>query len=123
MLVSFEKMEALRWLEYLKAGGKVIVNDYEIPPMPVLSGTVQYPKDILEELCQRADTLVINAAEQAAEIGSARAMNMVLLGAAVRLLELDDIDWLAIVKNNVKAQFEKMNVEAFLKGSMIAEQK
>ena len=50
MLVSFELMEALRWLEYLKPGGKVVVNDFKIPSMPVITGAAVYPDDILPTL-------------------------------------------------------------------------
>lgn len=123
LLVSFEKMEALRWLEYLKVDGKVIVNDYEIPSMPVLSGAAEYPEGILEALCAKADTLVIDAAEEAAKLGSVKAMNMVLLGAAVGLLELDDIDWAAIIRGNVKPQFAELNLKALKIGQMLAERR
>ncbi len=57
ILVAFEQMEALRWLQYLKPGGKVIVNDQKIKPMPVVSGKVEYPR-ILEDLKSKADTAV-----------------------------------------------------------------
>ncbi|WMJ82841.1 indolepyruvate oxidoreductase subunit beta [Oscillospiraceae bacterium LTW-04] len=123
ILVSFEKMEALRWLEYLKVSGEVIVNDYEIPSMPVLSGATEYPERILEELCTKANTIVINAAEEAEKLGSAKAMNVVLLGAAVRLLGLEDIDWAAIIKDNVKPQFVDLNLKAFETGKVLAEKR
>lgn len=120
LLVSFEKMEALRWLDYLKIDGKVVVNDHEIPSMPVLSGAAEYPEGILEALCDRADTLVLDAAGEAAALGSAKAMNMVLLGAAIRLLGLEAIDWEAIVQENVKPQFVALNLAALKKGRALA---
>ncbi len=120
LLVSFEKMEALRWLDYLKIDGKVVVNDHEIPSMPVLSGAAEYPKGILEALCDKADTLVLDAAGEAAALGSAKAMNMVLLGAAIQLLGLETIDWEAIVRENVKPQFVALNLAAFKKGGALA---
>ncbi len=123
LLVAFEKMEALRWLDYLKVGGKVIVNDYELPPMPVLSGAAQYPKGILEVLCAKADTLVIDAAEEAGQLGSAKAMNVVLLGAAVRLLALDDINWADIISDNVRPQFAELNLNALKRGRTLAQRK
>lgn len=123
VLVSFEKMEALRWLEYLKVDGKVIVNDYEIPSMPVLSGAAEYPEGIIEELCAKAETVVIDAAYEAEKLGSAKAMNVVLLGAAVRLLKLDDIDWAGIIKDNVKPKFVELNLQALETGKALAEKK
>ena len=71
LLVSFEKMEALRWLEYLRPEGKVVVNDYEIPSAPVLSGAAEYPAGILDELCARAFTIVVDAAAEAERLGGA----------------------------------------------------
>src|SRR5690554_6603933 len=50
ILVSFEKMEALRYLNYIKQNGKVIVNDFEIKSMPILSGKADYPVNALEIL-------------------------------------------------------------------------
>lgn len=123
VLVSFEKMEALRWLEYLKVDGKVIVNDYEIPSMPVLSGAAKYPEGIIEELCAKAETIVIDAAYEAEKLGNAKAMNIVLLGAAVRLLELDDIDWAGIIKDNVKPKFAQLNLKALEMGKALAKKK
>ncbi len=116
ILVSFETMEALRWLAYLKTGGKVVVNDYQIPPAPTLSGKIDYPSDILEELKEKADTTVINAAEIAEEVGNARTMNIVLLGALVKAMNLTEIDWEAIIKENIKEGFVEVNLRALEKG-------
>lgn len=121
VLVSFEKMEALRWLEYLKINGKVIVNDYEIPSMPVLSGTAEYPEGILDELYAKTDMIVLDAAGAAENLGNAKTMNVVLLGAAIRLLELDEIDWPAIIKENVKPQFVALNLKALEIGKEMAQ--
>ena len=49
ILVSFEKMEALRWLEYLKPEGKIVVNNYRIDSIPVLTGKVIYKEKEIEE--------------------------------------------------------------------------
>ena len=123
VLVSFEKMEALRWLEYLKVDGAVIVNDHEIPPMPVISGAAEYPEAVLEALCDKAQTIVINAAEEAEKLGSAKAMNVVLLGAAIQRLGLEEIEWVDIIKNNVKPQFVQLNLKALEKGKALAKKK
>ena len=112
VLVSFEKMEALRWLEYLKRSGRVVVNDYEIPSMPILAGNMPYPKGIIEEIRAAADTVVVDAAAKAAELGSARAMNVLLLGAAVGMMGLEAIDWESVIAENVKPQFVELNCRA-----------
>jgi indolepyruvate ferredoxin oxidoreductase beta subunit len=116
VIVAFEKMEALRWLEYLSPGGRIIVNDYEIPSVPILMGAAKYPEGIIEELSAKADALVINAAAIAEELGNAKAMNIVLLGAAVRAMEsegLTGIDWRVIMQKNIKPAFIELNLKAF----------
>ncbi|WP_123053387.1 indolepyruvate oxidoreductase subunit beta [Clostridium sp. JN-1] len=112
IIVAFEKMEALRWLKYLKKGGKIVVNDYEIEPMPVVSGKVDYPKEIIEELNKSAVTKVIDAANQAEKLGSPKVMNVILLGTIIKLMGLEEIDWKKIIKDNVKEKFVDLNQKA-----------
>lgn len=116
ILVSFEKMEALRWLKYLKANGKVVVNDYEIGSMPILSGKFDYPKNILEELKNNVETRVINAAKEAEELGNSKVMNVILLGTIIKLMGLEDINWDKILKDNVKEKFIDINLKALKVG-------
>lgn len=116
ILVSFEIMEALRWLEYLKPDGKVIVNNHKIGPIDVLSGKVEYPNDIIEEISSKVNTLVVDAAKHAKEMGNSKVMNVILLGATVKSMNLEHIDWERIIRENVKEQFVDINIEAFKKG-------
>lgn len=116
VIVAFEKMEALRWIEYIKPGGKFIINDFEIPSVPILLGQAEYPKGILEELESKTDTLVFEAAKIAGELGNPKAMNVVLLGAVVKALATEGIDWEEIIKKNVKKGFEELNIKAFHEG-------
>ncbi len=120
ILVSFEQMEALRWLEYLKVGGKVVVNDYKIPSMPMISKTLDYPETIIEEISKNADTTIVKAADEAEKLGNIRVMNIVLLGVAVKKMELHNIDWLSIIKENVKKDFIEINCKAFELGLSLA---
>ena len=119
LLVSFEKMEALRWLEYLKPDGRVVVNDYEIPSAPVLSGAAEYPEGILEELCSHAKAIVVDAAAEAERLGGAKAMNVLLLGATIKLLGLESLDWEKIIRDNVKPQFIDLNLRALAFGQTL----
>lgn len=119
ILVSFEIMEALRSLQYLKPTGKVVVNDFKIPSAPILSGKVDYPEGILEILKTSAHTTVINASEIAEKIGNPKTMNIVLLGALVKAMKLTDIDWEKIIRENVKPKFVEDNIKA-LKAGMAA---
>ena len=98
MVISFEKSEALRALPYLKKGGTLITDEREIYPMPVLSGEQSYLHDAIETLKQRVDNvIVIRAAETAEKLGSIKAQNIVLLGALVKAMGLDGVDWKALV--------------------------
>ncbi|PKK40625.1 Indolepyruvate oxidoreductase subunit IorB [Clostridiaceae bacterium JG1575] len=116
MLVSFEKMEALRWLSYLKPQGKVVVNNFEISPMPVLAGKVPYDKTILEQIQGAAQTTVIDAAKEAEALGNPRVMNIILLGTIVKAMGLEDIHWNDIIAKNVKPAFVAINQKALAHG-------
>ena len=116
VIVAFEKMEALRWLDHLKIGGKMVINDFEINPVPVNLGAAEYPEGIIEELETKCDVLAFKAAEVATELGNPKAMNIVLLGALVKAMGLDDVDWDAEIEANVKPRFVELNKKAFHAG-------
>ncbi|MDO4572406.1 MAG: indolepyruvate oxidoreductase subunit beta [Clostridia bacterium] len=114
MIISFEKAEALRALPYLKEGGAIITDEREIFPMPVLTGAAAYPHGALDELKKLVPNLtVIKAAETAEKLGSIRAQNIVLLGALVKALKLDGVDWKALVKKHVPPKAVEMNLKAY----------
>lgn len=117
VIVAFEEMEALRWLDHLKIGGKMVINDYQIQPVPVNLGAAEYPEGIIEHLKEKVDVLSFKAAEVATELGNPKAMNIVLLGALVKAMGgLDEIDWDAEIEANVKPKFVELNKKAFHTG-------
>ena len=117
VIVAFEEMEALRWLDHLKSGGKMVINDHQIQPVPVNLGVAEYPEGIIEHLKEKVDVLSFKAAEVATELGNPKAMNIVLLGALIKAMGgLDDIDWDAEIEANVKAKFVDLNKKAFHAG-------
>ncbi len=116
VIVAFEKMEALRWIEYLRAGGKMVINDFEIPSVPILMGAVKYPQGILEELEEKADVSIFEASKIAEEIGNSKTMNIVLLGALIKAMNIPGIEWESVIKANVKKGFEEINIKAFNEG-------
>ena len=116
ILVSFEKMEALRWLEYLRPNGVVVVNNYQISPMPVVSGIAEYADTIIDELNAKVKTTLINAFDEAVALGNPRVMNIILLGVTIEMMNLDDINWDEILKSQVKADFYEINKKALAKG-------
>jgi len=116
MLVSFEQMEAFRWLEYLKPTGKAIVNSMVINPMPVLIGQAVYSDKILDEMQTKINTTVFDAHGEALKLGNSRTLNILLLGATVKLMGLTDIDWSQVINANVKSAFVEINQKAFERG-------
>ena len=120
IIVSFEKMEALRWLDYAKKEDcQIIVNDHEIMPMPVVIGKADYPAQILEEIKAQAPTIVVSATAEAAALGNEKAMNMILLGATAKAMGLSNIGWDNIIHDNVKPEFAELNKRAFARGMEI----
>lgn len=112
ILVSFEKMEALRYLNYLKPDGKVVVNDFEIGSISILSGKDDYPKNAIEILQEKAKTIAINAASEAEKLGNQRVMNIILLGTIIKAMGLQEINWEKILKDNIKAKLVDINIKA-----------
>lgn len=116
ILVSFEKMEALRWLEYLKPEGKIVVNNYRIDSMPILTGNATYYEKEIEDELKRLNATIINAENKAKEMGNTKVMNIILLGALIKSMELEDIDWESIIRENVKEKFVDVNLQALKNG-------
>ena len=99
IIVSFEKMEALRNLDYLKKGGKLVINDEQIDSMSVITE-------------KHAQATVLNATAMAEELGNVKAANIILLGTIIKSMGLEDIDWDRILKDNIKPQFLELNLKA-----------
>ena len=117
VLVAFEKVEAIRYLHYLKPGSTLIVNDYDIYSLPVLTGKENYPEKVIGKLKQSVkNTVIVKAADIAQKLGNIKAQNMVLLGATVKSLELFDLDWGNVIKNYLPERFHNLNINAFNEG-------
>lgn len=116
-LVAFEKLEACRCLPFLKRGGVLIVNNQEIPPLPVLIGAASYPQGVLEILDRHIEKLVVvDALKKAKEAGSVKAVNMVLLGVLARYLSIPKESWEEAIISSVKSEFQEVNLRAFSLG-------
>lgn len=116
VVVAFEKIEALRWLKLLKAGGILIVNDNEILPIPVKMGKASYPHDAIEQLQQTVKHVCpVRATELAQQLGTIRVAS-ILLGALVKKLGLEQYDWTALICRKVPAKFLEANLKAYQVG-------
>ena len=117
ILVAFEKAEAVRWLAFLKPGGVLLVNDFEIHPLTVLTGSAVYPTDITAQLRAGVpDCKIFNAAQIASDLGNIKAQNVVLLGALVAAMQLESVDWKSVFKELIRENLLKLNEEAFAAG-------
>lgn len=117
IIIGFEKLEAYRWLPQLKKGGAMFVNTQEILPMPVVMGQAEYPENIDGILADTAGSVkAFDAAKIAAECGSTKAVNVVLLGAASEALPFDGEAWMEVIEENVKPKFVALNKKAFTMG-------
>ena len=117
MLISFEMMECLRWLEYMRPDGKVVVNDYKINPMPVVSGVADYSPNILDEIKNKAkDVISVKAFDEALALGNPKVLNIVLLGTIIKMMDLTAINWNKIIADEVKADFVELNQKALAQG-------
>lgn len=116
-IVSFELLEAARWTEYLRAGGRIITNTQRINPMPVITGAMSYPEDPVQSMLDahiHVDALdALSLAEQA---GSSKAVNMVLMGRLSRYFDFGIDDWMAALEKSVPEKFLEMNRKAFALG-------
>lgn len=118
ILVSFEKVEAVRWLAFLKRGGMLVVNDYEIRPLSVLTGAAEYPDGVTGKLRAEVPRMIaFDAVKIASDLGSVKAQNVVLLGALVKGMKLDHIDWNAVLKDSVPPKLYELNARAFAAGA------
>lgn len=116
ILIAFEKMEALRWSDYVKEDGVIVVNDCEIPSMSVVTGAESYDCDVIKKLQRIAPVKVLDANGLADELGNRKAANIILLGSIIASMKLEQIDWEKILQDNVKPAFVELNLKALKKG-------
>lgn len=123
VIIGFEELEVLRNLEYLREDGKgvVILNKVRVNPIGVQNGSDQYPENAAELIGARAGKVItMDASEEARQLGNLRVMNIILLGASVRHLGLEQIDWGRVIAENVKPQYVELNQQAFQLGKSMS---
>ena len=117
VIVSFEELEAARWLPYLKKGGKIITNTQQVEPMPVITGAMAYPEDIIEKIrAKGADITALDALSLANEAGSSRAVNVVLMGVLSKMTDIPADAWKKALEECVPAKALEINRKAFALG-------
>jgi len=114
IIIAFEKLEAARYARYLKSDGVIVVNTQEIDPMPVIIGSAEYPKNVLDELTAKGLSVeALDALSLAEEAGSSKAVNIVLMGKAAKRFDIPYDRWISAIENTVAPKFVEMNKKAF----------
>ena len=117
-ILSFELLEAARWTEYLKPGGRIVTNTQQINPMPVITGAAQYPQGLVEKMRQAGmDVDAFDALSLAEEAGSAKAVNIVLLGRLSKSFDFSQAEWEQAIRESVPPKFLELNLRAFALGA------
>ncbi|WAM34799.1 indolepyruvate oxidoreductase subunit beta [Caldicellulosiruptor morganii] len=112
-IIAFEKLEALRWIEFLKKEGFLIYSDYEIPPIGVITGMYEYPdvdkivKQLGVKFCK------IDILSLLSKAGNPRVQNTVMLGVFSKFMEIEENFFKKAIENNVRSEFVEINLRAF----------
>lgn len=115
-LISFERLEALRYVHFLKPNGVMIVNDTRIDPMTVVIGAKEYPEGILESLAKKHTLYTIDGGAVARELGNSKVLNSVVLGLAAKHIGFSENEWLETLKSTVPQKTIEINTLAFKAG-------
>ena len=116
-IISFELLEAARYTEYLKDGGRIITNTQQINPMPVITGAAVYPEELDSKMASAGINLdAFDALALAEEAGSSKAVNLVLLGRLSKYFDFTEDEWMRAIEESVPAKFLELNKKAFSLG-------
>ena len=100
-----------------------MVNNFRLNSISTLVGNFEYKEREIDEELKKLNAHVVDAAQKAEELGNAKVMNIILLGALVKSMSLEDIDWESIIRENIKEKFIDINLQAFKKGmEMVSEE-
>ena len=113
VLIAFERLEALRYLHFLKKDGVVIVNDWRIDPITVVTGVAAYPEEGIETLKEKRRAIVVEATAESKKLGAPKAFNIIVLGAAARHMGFEKQDWLSVIETTVPPKTIEVNKQAF----------
>jgi indolepyruvate ferredoxin oxidoreductase beta subunit len=119
LVVAFEKLEAVRYLHYLGASGRLVYDEYRLDPLPVQSGLIERPEDrsLDARIAARAGHhTAVPAFRIACGLGNPRVQNTVMLGAVSRYLEFPYRAYEDAVRQTVKPALVEINIGALAEG-------
>ena len=116
-IVSFELLEAARNLEFLKEGGVLLTNTQKISPMPVITGAAAYPENIAEKIAAAGVKIdAFDALLPAKASGSARSVNLVMLGRLSKYLDFSEEEWMQAMDEKIPERIRESCKKAFCLG-------
>ena len=117
VIVSFEMLEAARWVEYLKKDGVIVTNTQQVNPMPVITGACEYPENLQDKIKDLGVKLdAFDALALAEKAGNSKAVNIVLMGRLSKLFDFTEAEWLIAIEQSVPEKFLELNKKAFALG-------
>ncbi len=117
IMLSFEKMETLRWLYYVKPDGVIVSSNVKIVPPIVSTGEFVYPEDVEESILkERPDAKILDIQSALKELGNDKVTNVIMIGALSTMFGFSPEKWLEVIKEAVPKKVVDVNVEAFKKG-------
>ena len=121
IVVAFELMEAVRYLPFMHADTKVIVNTHKIYPPAVATGKMDYPENVLAELTSRdIQVKELDAFKIASKVGEVRAVNIVMVGVLSTYLPIEEQVFMDVLNERIPERFRAVNIKAFQEGLRIA---
>lgn len=117
IIISFEQLEAARYVQYLKKGGHIVTSTQQIDPMPVITGAAEYPEDIIGKLrAKGVDVIAADALAIAEQAGTSKASNVALMGVVSKKMDFEESVWLSALEQCVPPKFLELNKKAFALG-------
>ena len=113
IILAFEMLEAYRAMPYLKKDGVMIANTQKIDPMPVITGAMEYPKDIEKKISDKINLVKVDALSLAEKAGNIKSVNVVLIGVMAKNTEIPYEKWVETIKKTVPEKFQEANLKAF----------
>jgi len=117
IVLSFEYIEGLRYVDYLKKDGSVISSSQKIIPMTVIFNDAKYPNNVEALLQERArEVLFLDVIQMAADLGNPKVINTILLGVLAKRMDIPKETWLKVIERRVKPKTIEVNKKAFEAG-------
>ena len=122
LILAFEELEAYRYLPSLNKGGRIICNSQNIDPMPVITGAMQYPTEIIKKIREKGiDIIPIDASRLAMEAGNIKTVNVALIGLLSKSMDIPEEQWEEAIRQTVPQKALDVNLKAFQLGRAVAE--